>query len=90
METALLQEIAACGLGLVAGVIGGSLRAFSLARRVRKAEYRLNDIEDRQNQVRAKVAASARWDESKWMKELQGEPQTVPAKRRYDNDPIGE
>jgi len=88
METALLLMLA---LTLGAGVCGGTLVSWSLARRAYKLECRVQDLEDRTITLGAREKATKRWDKQRAIDdELRQFGGVPPTKReeRYANDPL--
>jgi hypothetical protein len=68
------------------GVIGSFVGRFGLWRTCRKLNVRVMDLEERLFQLVQRQNATRTKVEKTWMEEAM-KAQTVPAKRRFDNDP---
>ena len=89
METALFSYVLPALLCTGIALLVSGFRTLQFHRRCTKLEYLVGDIEDRLNKVRAKNAATAKWDLKKWEDEALAHEHREPAvAKRFDNDPL--
>jgi len=92
MEGAFYGLLEGLAAGLLGGLLGGLGLRWGISRRCTRIEWALGDLQQRVSSMHGKKASAARWEQTEAFEKEIAEmmPKGKPARKRYDNDPLGE